>query len=218
MLRVPGEPWGAGEGVQDDVLKGRDMKSTPVLLAVLLLVHLSRADDSSGTEVAVPKEEASPLKSGRTPGKANLISLGSMAALIAGGSAIMVIWDPGRYASSTENFMQGTGGTLIASGIFLAPSVGQVWLGDYGHATTAALLRGSGLALVMVSSFCFCEEGDFVPGILLGLGMFSYGMAYSFVQPYRTHPRAAVRTSFAPALLPMGHGRLAPGLAARVAF
>jgi hypothetical protein len=194
---------------------------------VLLLVSLLPAEPASeilpadsSSIFAKPPDPAVARMNRRTPGKAALISLGSMVALVGTGSAIMVAWDPGRSASATENIMLGTGGTLIATGIILAPSTGQVWMRNYGHASLAALLRASGATLLAVC--VLCSDGSPVP--IFGIALYLSGLAYSFVQPFAPPSgpgRVAsekTRVEFFPIVARNSEGRLHPGLIARMRF
>ena len=127
------------------------------------------------------------------------------------------------------------GWPLLFSGLFIGPSAGQFYAGSWakGFAHLGVRLGGLGLAGYGASvefSDCFnhedCASDEANLFYALGLGVYGAGVLYSLIDTHRAVDRANERArkrfesrmSLSPALLPVGKGSFAPGLALRATF
>ncbi len=217
------------------------MKSLACVHGLLLLSLLSMegrgdtfADDAPpGDAVLIPDYPAG----SRSTTAFNQKSYAAAYAWMLGATAIPIY--AGSYMLSSSHHEQGEeiGAALILGGILIGPSAGQYYAGAPGPATGALVLRlaGGGLVLIgLIKAFsnCFWESSSCNSGsgeALLGTVLFASGSAYSLIDTKfavdrynrRERERAAVRTSFSPALFPVGEGSnrsYAPGLAFTASF
>jgi hypothetical protein len=130
------------------------------------------------------------------------------------------------------------GAIFLGSGLLVGPSAGQLYAGSENTAVAGMLIRGvgPGLSMLIEAIKVFddpfyrcdskCEASQIKTFAKFALVSFSIGTAYSLWDTHRAVNRAnesarkapVVKTSFAPALLPVGDGRLAPGLAFNARF
>jgi hypothetical protein len=116
----------------------------------------------------------------------------------------------------------------VATGMLgiLAPSLGQAYAGTTFGTAASLAVRGLG-GFMLAKNYMDCKYGEHCDSdYTAGRTLFMTGVAISLLDTWTTIRRSdrqarkesASTFSFAPALFPVGHGRLAPGLAFNTMF
>jgi hypothetical protein len=205
------------------------MNSTPILLAALLLVPMSRAEETSGTggsglEEAVAAASPPESRPAKSMAKAYAWAVGSTVVPIAIAYPMLNKENP----TDREDLI---GWPLMISGIFIGPSMGQFYAGSYLNGTGGIVVRAASvIGLVMAFSDCpLFDNGDEScgeTGERVAAGIYTAGVLYSLVETYfavnraneRARKAALSNTSLSPILYPTPDGRLIPGLAMSASF
>jgi hypothetical protein len=203
------------------------MKTSPLLIPVLLVMATPRAAEASGTEVIGFKDTSggvsvsAPVLPEYKPAKSH----GTAYAWALGGSLGPGLVGLGLMATEDSEW-EVIGAGLLLYGLFIGPSTGQFHADAPGRAWFGIGLRAVGAIAgvyyaLVIDGPCMSDNCDAYSGAAPLVVLWGIGTAYSLVDTYfavnraneRARKAAPVRTSISPALFPTRDGRLAPGLA-----
>jgi hypothetical protein len=181
------------------------MHRSSFVLAILLLVPVARADDSTLVPAAIPPAKNAAM--------AYTLAFGATVLPIA--ASILIFESEGPVGSS-----------MTIGALWLGPSAGQFYARSPVTGFLGTGLRVGGSLIVASSIGAMIGDNADASSFLVGFSIFTAGTLYSLVDTYfavnraneRARKAALSNASLSPMLYPARDGRLIPGLATRVSF